>query len=175
MDRTSIAREVMMVSGPNNPHSIAYLCNATWDVSINLPRNLQRRSYGIVKKATSKPVTGVKKRKCLSVIKDRAYAKATYTATYLFTLDYVKRTKATYHDRLPTKDQVGEWKTRTARVWKYSTMAQREVWAMKEREHGNQQPLIAERVIQSLQTNASKSFGAVCLDIAGEWCSATTI
>jgi hypothetical protein len=95
-------------------------------------------------------------------------------ATYLFTLDYVKRTKATYHDRLPTKDQVGEWKVRAARAWKYSTMAQREVWAVKEREHDNQQPLIAERVIQSLQTNASKSFGAVCLDI-GEWCSATTI
>jgi hypothetical protein len=53
-------------------------------------------------------------------------------------------------------------------------MAQREVWAMKEREHDNQQPVIAERVIQSLQTNASKSFGAVCLDI-GEWCYATTI
>jgi hypothetical protein len=80
-----------------------------------------------------------------------------------------------HHDRLPTKDQAGEWKARAARAWKYSTMAQREVWAMKEREHDNQQPLIAERVIQSLQTNASKSFGAVCLDIAGEWCSATTI
>jgi hypothetical protein len=158
----------------NNPHSIAYLCNVAWDVSINLPRNLQRRSYGIVKKAMPKPATGVKKIKGLSVIEGRAYAKATYTATYLFTLDYVKLTKATYHDRLPTKDQVGEWKARAARAWKYSTMAQREVWAMKEREHDNQQPLIAERVIQSLQTNASKSFGAVCLDI-GEWCSATTI
>ncbi len=158
----------------NNPHSIAYLCNVAWDVSINLPRNLQRRSCGIVKKATPTPATGVKKIKGLSVIEDRAYAKATYTATYLFTLDYVKRTKATYHDRLPTKDQVGEWKARAARAWKFSTMAQREVWAMKERKHDNQQPLIAERVIQSLQTNASKYFGAVCLDI-GEWCSATTI
>jgi hypothetical protein len=53
-------------------------------------------------------------------------------------------------------------------------MAQREVWDMKAREHDNQQPLIAERVIQSLQTNASKSYGAVSLDI-GEWCSASTI
>ena len=128
----------------NNPHSIAYLCNVAWDVSINLPRNLQRWSCGIVKKATPTPATGVKKIKGLSVIEDRAYAKATYTATYLFTLDYVKRTKATYHDRLPTKDQVGEWK---ARAWKFSTMAQREVGAMKERKHDNQQPLIAERVI----------------------------
>jgi hypothetical protein len=99
----------------NNPHSIAYLCNVAWDVSISLPRNLQRRSYGIVKKVTPKPATGVKKIKHLSVIEDRAYAKATYTATYLFTLDYVKCTKATYHDRLPTKDQVGEWKARAAR------------------------------------------------------------
>jgi hypothetical protein len=158
----------------NNPHSIAYLCNVAWDVSINLPRNLQRWSYGIVKKATPKSATGVKKIEVFLVVEDRAYAKATYMATYLFTLDYVKRTKATYHDRLPTKDQVGEWKTRAARAWKYSTMAHREVWAMKEREHGKQQPLIAERVIQSLQTHATKSFGAVCLDI-GEWCSATTI
>jgi hypothetical protein len=80
-----------------------------------------------------KPATGVKKIKGLLVIEDRAYAKAMYTATYLFTLDYVKRTKATYHDRLPMKDQVGEWKAHVARAWKYSTMAQREVWAMKER------------------------------------------
>jgi hypothetical protein len=138
----------------NNLHSIAYLCNVTWDVSINLRHNLHRRSYGIMKKATPKSATGVKKIKGLSVIEDRAYAKATYTATYLFTLDYVKRTKATYHDRLPTKDQVGEWKARATHAWKYSTMAQREVWAMKEREHDNQQPLITERVIQSLQTNA---------------------
>ncbi len=116
----------------------------------------------------------MKKIKGLLVIKDRAYAKAMYTATYLFTLDYVKCRKASYHDRLPTKYQVGEWKARAARAWKFSTMAQREVWAMKEREHNNQQPLIPERVIQSLQTNALKSFGAVCLDI-GEWCSATTI
>jgi hypothetical protein len=116
----------------------------------------------------------VKKIKGLSVIEDRGYGKATYTATYLFTLDYVKHMKTSYHDRLPTKDQVGEWKARAARAWKLSTMAQREVWAMKEREHDNQQPLIAERVIQSLQTNALKSFGAVCLDIE-EWCSATTI
>jgi hypothetical protein len=53
----------------NNPHSIAYLCNVAWDVSINLPRNLQRRSSCIVKKATPKPATGVKKIKGLSVIK----------------------------------------------------------------------------------------------------------
>jgi uncharacterized membrane protein len=45
---------------------------------------------------------------------------------------------------------------------------------MQAREHYNQQPLIAEGVIQSLQTNASKSYGAVSLDI-GEWCSASTI
>jgi hypothetical protein len=158
----------------NNPHTMAYLCSVAWDVSINLPRTLQRRSYGIMTKATPKPTTGVKKMKGLSVIDDRAYAKATYTATYLFTLDYVKRTKDTYHDRLPTKDQVGEWKARAARAWRYSTKAQREVWDMKAREHENQQPLIAERVIQSLQTNASKSYGAVSLDI-GEWCSASTI
>jgi hypothetical protein len=125
-------------------------------------------------KVTPKPTTGVKKIKGLSVIEDRAYARATYTATYLFTLDYVKRTKTTYHDRWPTNDQVREWKARAARAWKYSTMTQREVWDMKAREHDNQQPLIAERVIQSFQTNASKSYGAVSLDI-GEWCSASTI
>jgi hypothetical protein len=126
-------------------------------------------------KAAPKPTTGVKKIKGLSVIKDRAYAQATYTATYLFTLDYVKRTKqATYHDRWPSNEQVREWKARAARAWKYAAKAQREVWDMKAREHRNQQPLIAERVIQSLQTNASKSYGAVSLDI-GEWCSATTI
>jgi hypothetical protein len=155
----------------NNPHTMAYLCSVAWDVSINLPRTLQRRSYGIMTKATPKPTTGVKKSKGLSVIEDRVYARATYTATYLFTLDYVKRTKATYHDRWPTNDRVREWKARAAQAWKYSTMAQREVWDMKAREHNNQQPLIAERVIQSLQTNASKSYGVVSLDI-GEWCSA---
>jgi hypothetical protein len=124
-------------------------------------------------KVTPKATTGVKKIKGLSVIEDRAYARATYTATYLFTLDYVKQTKASYHDRWPTNDQVREWKARGARAWKYSTMAQREVWDMKAQEHNNQQPLITERVIQTLQTNASKSYGAVSLDI-GEWCSATT-
>jgi hypothetical protein len=117
-------------------------------------------------KATLKPTTGVKKVKALSVIKDRSYAQASYTATYLFTLDYVKQTKqATYHDRWPLNEQVREWKLRTARAWKYATKAQREVWDMNAREHGNQQPLIAERVIQSLQTNASKSSGAVSLNI----------
>jgi hypothetical protein len=42
----------------------------------------------------------VKKIKGLSVIEDRAYAQDTYTAIYLFTLDFNvnKRTKATYHD-----------------------------------------------------------------------------
>jgi hypothetical protein len=126
-------------------------------------------------KATPKPTTGVNKIKGLSVIEGRAYAQATYTATYLFTLDYVKHTKATYHDRWPSNNQVKEWKARAARAWKYSTnKAQREVWGMKAREHDNQQPLITERVIQSLQTNASKSYGAVFLDI-GEWCLATTI
>jgi hypothetical protein len=126
-------------------------------------------------KATPKPTTGVKKIKGLSVIEDRAYAQATYTATYLFTLDCVKRTKqATYHDRWPPNEQVREWKMPAARAWKYATKAQREVLDMKAREHDNQQPLIVERVIQSLQTNASKSCGAVSLDI-GEWCSATTI
>jgi hypothetical protein len=81
----------------SNPHTIAYLCNVAWDVSINLPRNLQRRSYSIVTKAAPKPTTGVKKTKGLSVsIEDRTYAQATYTATYLFTLDYVKCTKATF-------------------------------------------------------------------------------
>jgi hypothetical protein len=144
------------------------------DVAINLPRTLQRRSYGIMTKATPKPTPGVKKIKGLSVIEDIAYAQATYTATYLFTLNYVKRTKqATYHDRWPSNEQVREWKMRAARAWKYATKAQREVWDTKAREHDNQQPLIAERVIQSLQTNASKSHGAVSLDI-GEWCSATT-
>jgi hypothetical protein len=69
----------------NNPHTIAYLCGVTWDVAINLPRTLQRRSYGIMTKATPKPATGVKKNKGLSVIEDRAYAQATYTAAYLFT------------------------------------------------------------------------------------------
>jgi hypothetical protein len=118
-------------------------------------------------------MTGVKKTKGLSVIEDRTYAQATYTATHLFTLDYVKRTKATYHDRWPSNHQVKEWKERAARAWKYSTKAQKEVWDMKGREHGSQQPLIAESVVQSLQTNASKSFGAVLLDI-GEWCLATT-
>jgi hypothetical protein len=54
---------------------------------------------------------------------------------------------------------------RAARAWKYTTKAQREVWDMKAREHDNQQPLIAERVIQSLQTNASKSHGAVSLNM----------
>jgi hypothetical protein len=102
----------------NNPHTMAYLCSAAWDVSINLPRTLQRLSYGIMTKATPKPTTGVKKIKGLSEIEDRAYARATYTATYLFTLDYVKRTKATYHDRWPTNDQVREWKARAARAWK---------------------------------------------------------
>jgi hypothetical protein len=53
-------------------------------------------------------------------------------------------------------------------------MAQREVWDMKAKEHRNQQPLIAEKVIQSLQLNASKSYEAVSLDIE-EWCSASTI
>jgi hypothetical protein len=127
---------------------MAYLCSVAWDVSINLPHTLQRRSYGIMTKATPKSTTGVKKIKGLSVIEDRAYARATYTATYLFMLDYVKRTKATYHDRWPTNDQVREWKARMTRAWKYSTMAQKEVWDMKAREHDNQQPLIAERVIQ---------------------------
>jgi hypothetical protein len=32
--------------------------------------------------------------------------------------------------------------------------AQQEVWDMRAREQSNQQPLIAERIIQSLQTNA---------------------
>jgi hypothetical protein len=45
---------------------------------------------------------------------------------------------------------------------------------MKASKHDNQQPLIVERVIQSLQTNASESSRAVSLDI-GEWCSASTI
>jgi hypothetical protein len=45
---------------------------------------------------------------------------------------------------------------------------------MKAREHDNQQPLIADRVIKSLQTNAFKSYRAVSSDI-GEWCLATTI
>jgi hypothetical protein len=108
-------------------------------------------------KVAPKPTTGVKKIKGLSVIEDRAYAQATYTATYLFKLDYVKRTKATYHDKWPTNDQVREWKARAARAWKYSTMAQKEASMGHE---GNQQPLIAERVVQSLQTNASKSYGA---------------
>jgi hypothetical protein len=36
------------------------------------------------------------------------------------------------------------------------------------------QPLIAERMTQSLQMNALKSFGAVHLDI-GEWCSPSSI
>jgi hypothetical protein len=143
-------------------------------MSINLPHNLQRRSSGIVTKATPKPTTGVKKTKSLSVIEDRAYAQATYTATYLFTLDYVKRIKATYYNRWPSNHQVKEWKARAARAWKYSTKAQKEVWDMKAREHDNQQPLIVEIVIQSLQTNASKSYGTVSLYI-GEWCSATTI
>jgi hypothetical protein len=137
----------------NNPHTIAYLCGVAWDVAINLPRTLQRRSYGIMTKATPKPATGVKKTKGLSVIEDRAYAQATYTAAYLFTLDYVKQTKASYHDRWPTNDQVRGWKGRAARAWKYSTKAQIEIWEMKAQEHDNQQPLIAERVIQSLQTN----------------------
>jgi hypothetical protein len=101
----------MMVSGP-----VAYLCNVAWDVSISPLRNLQRRSYGIVTKATPKPATGVKKIKGLSVIEDRAYAKAMYMATYLFTLDYVKGTKATYHDRWPSNYQVGEWKVRALRA-----------------------------------------------------------
>jgi hypothetical protein len=96
-------------------------------MSINLPHNLQRRSSGIVTKATPKPTTGVKKTKGLSVIEDRAYAQATYTATYLFTLDYVKRTKATYYNRWPSNHQVKEWKARAARAWKYSTRAQKEV------------------------------------------------
>jgi hypothetical protein len=43
----------------SNPHTIAYLCNVAWDVSINLPRNLQRRSYGIVTKTMPKSTTGV--------------------------------------------------------------------------------------------------------------------
>ena len=67
----------------NNPHTMAYLCSVAWDVAINLPRTLQRRSYGIMTKATPKPATGVKKTKGLSVIEDRAYAQATYTAVYL--------------------------------------------------------------------------------------------
>jgi hypothetical protein len=135
----------------NNPHTMAYLCSIAWDVSIKLPRNLQRRSYGMMTKTALKSTTGVKKIKGLSVIEGRAYARAAYIATYLFTLDNVKRTKATYHDRWPTNDQVREWKARVARAWKYSTIAQREVWDMKAREHDNQQPLIAERIIQSLQ------------------------
>ena len=158
----------------NNPHSIAYLCSVAWDVSINLPRLLQRRSHGIMTKRTPKLTTGVKKLKGLSVIENRAYALATYTAAYLFTLDYLKRTKLTYHDRWPTTEQIKEWKARAARAWKYSTKAQQSVWDMRAREHDNQQPLIAKRIIQSLQTNASKSYGAVALDI-GEWCSAPTI
>jgi hypothetical protein len=126
-----------------------------------------------VTKAAPKPTAGAKKIKGLSVIEDRAYAQASYT-TYLFTLDYVKRTKATYHNRWPSNDQVKQWKAWAARAWKYSTKAKREVWDKKAREPETQQPLIAERVIQSLQTNASKSYGAVSLDI-GEWCLATTI
>jgi hypothetical protein len=78
-------------------------------------------------KAAPKPMTGVKKIKGLSVIEDRAYAQAMYTATYLFTLDFVKRIKAAYHDRWPTNDQVREWKARATHAWKYSTKAQREV------------------------------------------------
>jgi hypothetical protein len=72
----------------SNPHTIAYLYTVAWDVSINLRRNLQRGSYGIVTKATPKPTTGVNKIKGLSVMEDTAYAQAMYTATYLFTLDY---------------------------------------------------------------------------------------
>jgi hypothetical protein len=100
----------------SNPHIISYLCNVAWDVSINLPLNLQRRSYGIVTKAAPKPTTGVKKTKGLSVIEDRAYAQAMYTATCLFTLDHVKRSKAAYHDRWPSNHQVKEWKARAARA-----------------------------------------------------------
>jgi hypothetical protein len=35
----------------NNPHTIAYICSIAWGVAINLPRTLQRRSYGIMTKA----------------------------------------------------------------------------------------------------------------------------
>jgi hypothetical protein len=95
---------------------MAYLCSIAWDVSIKLPRTLQRRSYGMMTKTALKSTTGVKKIKGLSVIEGRAYAWAAYIATYLFTLDNVKRTKATYHDRWPTNDQVREWKARAARA-----------------------------------------------------------
>jgi hypothetical protein len=113
-----------------NPHTIAFLCNLALDLSINLTRTLQRQSHGIMTKATAKPMAGVKKMKGLSVIEDRAYALATYTATHLFALDYVKRTKSSYHDRWPTNDQIREWKARAAHAWKYSTKAQQELWDM---------------------------------------------
>jgi hypothetical protein len=93
----------------------------------------KRTTIATIPPPTEEPMTTRKEYIDLSVIEDRAYARATYTAMYLFTLDYVKRTKATYHDRWPTNDQVREWKARVARAWKYSTMAQREVWDMKAR------------------------------------------
>ena len=71
-------------------------------------------------------------------------------------------------------EQIKEWKARAARAWKYSTRAQHYVWDMRAREHDNQQPLIAQRIIQSLPLNASKLYGSVALDI-GEWCCAKTI
>jgi hypothetical protein len=109
----------------------------------------------------------------LSVIEDRAYAQATYTATYLFMLDYVKRTKATYHDRWPSNHQVKEWKARAARAWKYSTKAQKEVWDIKAREFPRQPATLNRRKSYSIIAD-KRLYGAVSLDI-GEWCSATTI
>jgi hypothetical protein len=76
-------------------------------------------------------------------------------------LNYVKQTKATYHDRCPMNDQIRGWKAHEPHAWKYSRKAQQEVWDMRAREHDNQQPLIAERLIESLQTNALKWYGAV--------------
>jgi hypothetical protein len=48
--------------------------------------------------ATPELTACVKKIKGLSVIDDMAYAQATYTASYLFTLDDLKWTKSTYYD-----------------------------------------------------------------------------
>ncbi len=63
----------------NNPHTMAYLCSVAWEVSINLPRTLQCRSYGIMTKATPKATPGVKKITGLSVIEDRANTRTKYT------------------------------------------------------------------------------------------------
>ena len=104
------------------------------------------------------------------MIDNRAAARLRYTANNLLVQNYVARQQQ-HHATLAYENMAakrGEWQASASIAWGKLHDADLEVWRLHERHHDAVQPYIADRIIEAIRRNPTKSYKKIAEE-TGSW------